>query len=125
MEPLAEADTEEGEDSSRAAEPAPWGRLMRLSGGSAVPLMPRPEQTQGRALNEVTLGRGKVGTGLGCSSRFVSRCYLGWVGLLAGLGSKRRLGAVMYDAGAVVSPVVVTRSCRHATRAFFHHPPQV
>lgn len=60
MEPLLEADTQEREDSNRAAEPVPWGRLMRLSGGSAVPLMPRPEQTQGRALNEVTLGRGKV-----------------------------------------------------------------
>lgn len=66
MEPLAEADTEEREDLNRAAEPAPWGRLMRLSGGSAVPLMPRPEQPQGRALNEVTLGRGKVGLVGGC-----------------------------------------------------------
>eukprot|EP00752_Nemacystus_decipiens_P011211 g9962.t1 len=60
VEPLAEADAEEREDSTRAAEPAPWGRLMRLSGGSAVPLMPRPEQAQGRALNEVTLGRGRM-----------------------------------------------------------------
>ncbi len=60
VEPLAEADAEGGEGANREAEPGPWGRLMRLSGGSAVSLMPRPEQPQGRALNEVTLGRGKV-----------------------------------------------------------------
>lgn len=59
VEPVADV---AGEDSNSAiaAEPVPWGRLMRLSGGSAVSLMPRPEQTRGRALNEVTLGRGKV-----------------------------------------------------------------
>lgn len=60
MEPLAEADPDNEEDSNREAQPVPWGRLMKLSGGSAVALMPRPEQPQGRALNEVTLGRGKV-----------------------------------------------------------------
>lgn len=60
VEPVVDAGAEDGEDSNRAAEPVPWGRLMRLSGGAAISLMPRPEQTQGRALNEVTLGRGKV-----------------------------------------------------------------
>lgn len=57
VEPSAEGGAE-GADVS--AEPAPWGRLIRLSGGSAIPLMPRPEQAQGRALNEVTLGRRKA-----------------------------------------------------------------
>lgn len=60
VEPVVDAGAEDGEDSNRTAEPVPWGRLMRLSGGPAISLMPRPEQTQGRALNEVTLGRGKV-----------------------------------------------------------------
>ncbi|CAN0414241.1 unnamed protein product, partial [Ectocarpus sp. 12 AP-2014] len=60
VEPVVDAGAEDGEDSNRAAEPVPWGRLMRLSGGPAISLMPRPEQTQGRALNEVTLGRGKM-----------------------------------------------------------------
>ncbi|CAN0024423.1 unnamed protein product [Ectocarpus sp. 12 AP-2014] len=60
VEPVVDAGAEDGEDSNRAAEPVPWGRLMRLSGGAAISLMPRPEQTQGRALNEVTLGRGKM-----------------------------------------------------------------
>eukprot|EP00904_Undaria_pinnatifida_P009768 jgi/Undpi1/5921/HiC_scaffold_2.g01195.m1 len=59
VEPVADGGGEDS-DLAIAAEPVPWGRLMRLSGGSAVSLMPRPEQTRGRALNEVTLGRGKV-----------------------------------------------------------------
>lgn len=71
VETVPELDVEDREDSSRAAAPAPWGRLMRLSGGVAVPLMPRPEQTQGRALNEVTLGRGKVRL-QACRPRLVS-----------------------------------------------------
>lgn len=57
---MADGGAEDSSNSALAAEPVPWGRLMRLSGGSAVSLMPRPEQTRGRALNEVTLGRGKV-----------------------------------------------------------------
>lgn len=60
MEPAAEPGAEGTEDPARPVEPVPWGRLVRLSGGSAISLMPRPEQPQGRALNEVTLGRGKV-----------------------------------------------------------------
>lgn len=60
VEPVLDANGEDAADSGREADPVPWGRLMRLSGGSAIALMPRPEQPQGRALNEVTLGRGKV-----------------------------------------------------------------
>lgn len=60
MEPVVEPGAEGTEDPARPAEPVPWGRLVRLSGGSAISLMPRPEQPQGRALNEATLGRGKV-----------------------------------------------------------------
>lgn len=68
MEPVGEAGAEDAEESARVAEPVPWGRLMRLSGGSAISLMPRPEQTQGRALNEVTLGRGKASLMAFCTS---------------------------------------------------------
>lgn len=60
MEPLTDPGAEDGEETGKDAEPVPWGRLMRLAGGAAVPLMPRPEQIQGRAMNEVTLGRSKV-----------------------------------------------------------------
>lgn len=75
VEPVLDANGEDAADSGREAEPVPWGRLMRLSGGSAIALMPRPEQPQGRALNEVTLGRGKVSIISSCflSSRMVVR----------------------------------------------------